>query len=652
MGGALLFWGWETGLFFIGLTMAIVVEGSRIIPLRWEFTDTDLNRISDLCWVLSLGAGLVLYSTEDRLIFIFKFAQWLPMTFFPLVVSQAYGNRETMPLSVFSWLLRRTPDTPLARKSFNISFAYFAICLTGISASTKHDVAFYWGMAALVLLALTSVRPLRVSRPAWIVLIVATALAGEMSQQELRRFQNYMEGALGGWLGDIFRQPQDSRELKTSMGQPGQIKQSGKIVLRVHSLPGEIPPGLLREACYDAYKDEIWLATSNEFTPLTMGSSTNDSIRLMPPKGIGSAVEIASYLQDGQGTLVLPHGAYELDNFPAVVKTNRLGVAGVDSGPGLINYRVRYGGGISIDGPPVPMDRTIPSNETDALEEVAQKLGLAEMTERQRIRAVSRYFKDSFRYSLTVPGKPREGTPLSQFLLKTHAGHCEFFATATVLLLREAGVSARYVTGYAVPESALHGDTYLIRESHAHAWALVFHSDTGTWEQVDNTPSGWAEAQTASWWQPISDFFSDIYFQFSKWRWGKTSFAQYAERLLIPLILYLVARIVTSQHRKGKAVAGANGNNIAWPGLDSELFVINRRLSEVHLSRQPQEPLANWQRRLEEAFPTSAALRHIFQLHRRLRFDPIGLENHDRERLKREAEAWLAEHAPPSLQRK
>jgi hypothetical protein len=107
-------------------------------------------------------------------------------------------------------------------------------------------------------------------------------------------------------------------------------------------------------------------------------------------------------------------------------------------------------------------------------------------------------------------------------------------------------------------------------------------------------------------------------------------------------------RIVTSQYRKPASAAGADAPDPVWPGLDSELFVINRRLSEVHLSRQPHEPLANWQRRLEEAFPTSTGLGRIFHLHRRLRFDPLGLESHDRQMLKREAEAWLSEHTPPA----
>jgi transglutaminase-like putative cysteine protease len=616
--------------------------------LRWEFSDADLNRICDLCWVLFLGAGLVLYSTEDRLVFIFKFAQWLPMTFFPIMLAQAYGNREALPLSVFSWLLRRAPETALARKSFNISFAYFAVCLTAASASTQPNGYFYLGVSMLVLLALTSVRPRRVSRFVWVVLIVGVAVAGQSTHQQLRRLQNAMEGALGGWLADMFRQPLDSRECRTMIGQPGRIKLSPKIVLRVHSPPGESPPSLLREAAYDAYKNQTWWATSNDFISISMGGPTNDTLRLLPPRNASAAVEIARYLQEGQGPLALPHGTFELDDLPAVVRTNRLGVADIQAGPGLVNFFAHYGAGISLDGPPEPMDLVVADNEKPVLDKVAADLGLAAMTERQKIRAVSRFFREHFTYSLDTPYRDPPRTPLGQFLLETKSGHCQYFATATVLLLREVGVSARYITGYAVPEEAREGDTYLIRERHAHAWALVFHKDSRTWEQIDNTPSGWIEAQKTAWWESTSDFFSNLYFQFSKWRWGKTSFAHYAERLLVPLILYLLVRIVTSRHRKPVSAAGADAPGPVWPGLDSELFVINRRLSEVHLSRQPHEPLANWQRRLEEAFPTSTGLGRIFHLHRRLRFDPLGLESHDRQMLKREAEAWLSEHTPPA----
>src|SRR5208283_1108864 len=108
------------------------------------------------------------------------------------------------------------------------------------------------------------------------------------------------------------------------------------------------------------------------------------------------------------------------------------------------------------------------------------ELKLQGMTERQKIRAVERYFATGFNYSLRAPHHRDRTNHLSwlgYFLKTTHTGHCQYFATATVLLLRQAGMRARYVTGYAVPESARHGDTYLVRGRHAHAWALAWLSD-------------------------------------------------------------------------------------------------------------------------------------------------------------------------------
>jgi hypothetical protein len=77
--------------------------------------------------------------------------------------------------------------------------------------------------------------------------------------------------------------------------------------------------------------------------------------------------------------------------------------------------------------------------------------------------------------------------------------------------------------------------------------------------------------------------------------------------------------------------------------MDSELYLIDRRLAEIQLSRQPNEPLSRWQQRLEEAFPAMQTISDIFLMHRRLRFDPRGVASHDREALRRQAEACLAE---------
>jgi len=661
MAGALLFWGWENGLMLWGALLAAALEGARLTRARWEFSNADLNRISDLCWALVVGAGLLLYSTEEnRVLLVFKLAQWLPVCFCPLILAQAYGNRATMPLSVFWWLLRRLPASQTVRKSYNISYCYFALCLLAASASTRFSPSiqpnsfFYPGMALLVALALTSVRPRRVSLTAWVILLAVAVTAGEFSHKQLRSMQGAVETALGSWIADFFRAAPDSRECPTRIGAAGRIVQSGKIVLRLRPEPGGFAPALLREATWDTYRRTTWLASNDDFSIATRGNS--ETVKLLPANKLSSEVEIAGYYENGEGILPVPHGTFEIaiDDGPADVETNRLGVTMMTNGPGLLDMRASFGPGRSFDSPPCERDLMVPEAEKPVLAQVATYLKLAGMTERQRIRAIERFFADPanhFTYSLNArqhPYRLNQPTALGFFLRTSRLGHCEYFATATVLLLRQAGVPARYVTGYAVKESARHGDTYLVRARDAHAWALAWHSDSKLWDQIDTTPGDRDKARGAQppWWEPASDALSNLYFQFSKWRWNKTSYAHYTIWLLVPMILYLTGRIVFAQRRQRPA-SGADdaAHRPPWPGLDSELYQINRQLAAAQLSRLSNEPLRSWQQRLELAFPDSDRLRRIFHLHRSLRFDPLGLKKEERETLRSEAQRWLAEFA-------
>lgn len=650
MAAALLFWGWETGMLFWSLLLAAALEGSRLTRSRWELSDTDLNRISDLCWVLLVGAALLLYSSEDRLSFIFKLTQRLPFCFFPLIVAQAYGNRATMPLTVFSWLLRRVPASPVARKSYNISYAYFAFCLLAASATMRANSFFYAGITLLVALALSSIRPRRVSLPAWITLLLLVATVGQFSSMELKRAQDSVERVLGSFIAGLMRNRVDSQELQTKIGRKWLDADSEKIILRVRPAPGGFVPPLLRQATWDAYKGEIWSVSNADFGPVRTGS--DDSVKLLPTNMLASAVEIAGYYDGGQGKMPMPQGTDEINDMsaPATVKTNRLGDLMMEEGPGLLVFQSVFGPGRSIDAPPTARDLAVQPEEQPALAAVISQLKLDGMTERQKIRAIERYFVNNhFHYSLNPPdrrSRPKGQTWLAYFLQVSHAGHCQYFATATVLLLRQAGISARFETGYVVPESARHGDTYLVRGRDAHAWTLVYHSDTGVWEDIDTTPTDWSKAGAGKppWWEPVNDALSNLYFDFSKWRWSKTSYARYSTWAMIPVILYLIARIVLDQRRRRRPAGPRDASSpAAWPGADSELYLIDRQLAAAQLSRLPNEPLLLWQQRLEAAFPDSDRLRRIFDLHRSLRFDPIGLHREDRDTLRREAQQWLAE---------
>ena len=73
-----------------------------------------------------------------------------------------------------------------------------------------------------------------------------------------------------------------------------------------------------------------------------------------------------------------------------------------------------------------------------------------------------------------------------EFLFDHQRGFCEHFSATFVVLMRAAGVPARVVTGYQGGERNPVDDTWVIRQSDAHAWAEVWLAGRG-WVRVDPT---------------------------------------------------------------------------------------------------------------------------------------------------------------------
>src|SRR6185503_9205781 len=124
--------------------------------------------------------------------------------------------------------------------------------------------------------------------------------------------------------------------------------------------------------------------------------------------------------------------------------------------------------------------------ERAVFERVAAELGLRNMPGEEAARRIERHFA-TFTYSLYRERRPPDGeTALGDFMTRTRTGHCEYFAAATALLLRAAGIPARYATGYAAEErSGLEG-AYVVRSRHAHAWTRAWIG--GRWIDLDTTP--------------------------------------------------------------------------------------------------------------------------------------------------------------------
>ena len=79
--------------------------------------------------------------------------------------------------------------------------------------------------------------------------------------------------------------------------------------------------------------------------------------------------------------------------------------------------------------------------------------------------------------------------------------------------------------------------------------------------------------------------------------------------------------------------------------MDSEFYLIEKKLAELGYARHPGETLSDWVRRIEGETPTDATPvpQSILTLHYRYRFDPKGITSEERSALKSTVNAWLDE---------
>ncbi|MCE1162092.1 MAG: DUF3488 and transglutaminase-like domain-containing protein [Thiomonas sp.] len=98
---------------------------------------------------------------------------------------------------------------------------------------------------------------------------------------------------------------------------------------------------------------------------------------------------------------------------------------------------------------------------------------------------LSRFRSQPFRYTLN-PGTYGLRDGVDEFLFDRRAGFCEHYAQAFVVVMRAAGIPARIVTGYQGGRFNPVDDTWVVRQSDAHAWAEFWLPERG-WVRADPT---------------------------------------------------------------------------------------------------------------------------------------------------------------------
>ena len=96
------------------------------------------------------------------------------------------------------------------------------------------------------------------------------------------------------------------------------------------------------------------------------------------------------------------------------------------------------------------------------------------------------YLAQTTRYDRDTPAPPAGRDYVDWFLNESKQGYCMHYATAATLLLRAAGIPARYVSGY-VANIPWRTNTVEVTDHAAHAWVEVYIDGVG-WYPLEVTP--------------------------------------------------------------------------------------------------------------------------------------------------------------------
>ncbi|MBT5228912.1 MAG: transglutaminase domain-containing protein [Methylococcales bacterium] len=499
-----LLWGWQIGMWFFTVIFSAVIIGAPYFQWRFHLSEKDLHRMVDITSLLFIATTIYVAITFPPAQAVFVVTQWLPVILFPLLVVQLYSNIKAIPLSALSMHLRRNKRTC---KTLDMSNVLFIMCL--VAASTGNQKSDYFFIAIFFIFSwfFWLKRNPRFNRAIWVLLMPIILFCSHLVNQEIGQFQRYLENVAPEWYLKFFSAKADPYHRSTALGYIGELKLSDRIMLRVKS--STPPPPLLRVASYNRFGGDFWSARTGGFEVSTFSK----------PQTTGSSlhkISIMMDLDDGEAVLPLPLGTQHIWNLPAeTISKNPLGAVKVENGPDISMFNVAYDVSAATQYLPTADDLSVPSFYHQVIDEFIVKYGLKNTPKAQLMAKIDQIFTQDYRYTLNLSNGFDQ--PVNQFLSKTKSGHCEFFATSTVLILRRLGIPTRYASGFAVQEYSDLESLYVVRAKHAHAWALSFQN--GHWQDVDTTPPDWSildGGPPASRW--ITDMWSWLVAEFDRLR--------------------------------------------------------------------------------------------------------------------------------------
>ncbi|MBC7802585.1 MAG: transglutaminase domain-containing protein [Candidatus Parcubacteria bacterium] len=632
VGAALAFWGWQTGHLPVGIALGAVLEAPRYFRVRLDLGAAEHARIADLSTIAFVTLTGLLAANQGISRGILQAFIWAPAALAPILFAQQISESGRIPLSALFRYMRklRRQNPEIKDPPVDASAVYLALTVLAAGVANVRGPAFYAGVVIAATWALSVVRPRHSSLAAWALMLALAAGAGYAGQVALAELQAQIES----WAVDFNMRGVDADPYRsvTEIGSLGRLKQYDAILLRVYAAESDAARvKLLHRASYNTYSGTSWLARESAMQPVE-SEADNTSWQLAAPAAAPAwHVRIVARIDRGKGLLPLPADTTRITGLAAVsLRRNALGAVHADAGADWLQYQPEGGAGGTANAPPSPADSIVPAAEREVFERVAAALRLREVAADEALRRIENYLA-GFTYSLfREHAVPKGETALGEFLKSTRSGHCEYFAAAATLLLRAAGIPARYATGYAVMERSALEDAFVVRSRHAHAWTRAWIGDR--WVDLDATPPAWftEESREAPFWQGLADLARWASFRWFMRAEFKAGDAWYG--VLAVLALFLGWRMFGGRRVARKDISTTSIAQIARPGEDSEFYAVEKSLAP----RAPGETHADWLERVSLTLPQPGLnqLREALRLHQRYRFDPQGIAVAERERLR------------------
>lgn len=576
-----------------------------------------IGNFSTLLFIASITFTIL---GSNQQLFIHQIVNLLPIVFYPLLLGEYYSNRKTIPLGALIYGHRKNKP----QSNIKIGYLYFAIVLVAASVFKQSTDLFFIVSILLIAWALWHIKSSTVAAFKWLVIFTVLVFISYLSQYSLERLALNLEDWAVDYFDELFNGERDPFRSKTAMGRIGELKLSNKIVMRVKSENSS--PVLLQEASYDFFYENVWFSAQSEF-------------KVINKRVIGST-ETAQLIihrntHSNRSLLALPRGDFDIsvsDNI--VLSRNKYGTTKAINTKKLFEYSL-YTTRIKNKKFISKSDLIIPRPYREIISSINAELHLRTLDKKKAIQKISEYFTKNYRYSLYQEKLSFNQRPLIVFLSSKHRGHCEFFASATVLLLRSVGIPTRYIVGYSASEYDYDKKMFTVRARDSHAWAQAYIDHE--WINVDNTPAIWyqEESANASIFEPLTDFFSQLYYRYNLWHQERdeTNEIDYQFYSIMFTIILLLILFYFRKNNKTLFKLKKPGNNkskINQHETQSNIIICQEFLQQVTdignqygISRKNHEPLLHWLQRLQLVTNNTLVtknLKEIILLYYQLRF--------------------------------